>query len=81
MFDVTRALVLDDNEAVRNSMCMLLRTLCPEVDAVADGAEAVGRYEEALESDCPYSLVILDLTIPGGMGGAETIERLRQIES
>jgi CheY-like chemotaxis protein len=44
---------------------------------VRDGAEALEVYEEARQSGRPFDTVILDLTIPGGMGGLETMKRLR----
>jgi CheY-like chemotaxis protein len=41
-----------------------------------DGAEAIDCYSEAMEAGDPFDAVILDLTIPGGMGGQETLEKL-----
>ena len=51
-----------------------------EVTAVNDGAAAVSEYAAASAAGCPYDLVILDLTVPGGMGGAEAMERLRGLD-
>ena len=45
-----------------------------------DGAEAIRMYREAKESEKPYDVVILDLTVPGGMGGKEAIKKLLEID-
>ena len=45
-----------------------------------DGAEAIEQYGEAKEAGQPFDAVILDLTIPGGMGGKETIEKLLELD-
>ncbi|MBM4288699.1 MAG: response regulator, partial [Deltaproteobacteria bacterium] len=47
-----------------------------EVELAADGAEALERFQAAQERLQPFTGVILDLTVPGGMGGRETMERL-----
>jgi DNA-binding NarL/FixJ family response regulator len=47
---------------------------------VADGAEAVTTYERAMREGAPFALVMMDLTVPGGMGGKETIKRLHAID-
>jgi CheY-like chemotaxis protein len=51
-----------------------------DVEFAADGAEAVRRYKEAMESGRPFNVVILDLTVPGGMGGRETIKQLLEVD-
>jgi two-component system cell cycle sensor histidine kinase/response regulator CckA len=50
------------------------------VMTVPDGTEAIREYQEAIKSGIPFDAVIMDLTIPGGMGGKETIRRLREID-
>ena len=45
-----------------------------------DGAEAIEQYGEAKEAGQPFGAVILDLTIPGGMGGKETIKKLLELD-
>jgi CheY-like chemotaxis protein len=74
-----RVLVMDDEEAIRRSATALLRRVGLEASGVSDGAEALREYSEAQAAGRPFDLVILDLTVPGGMGGQETIEKLRQI--
>ncbi len=51
-----------------------------DADFAEEGQRAVSKYRAALEASAPYDAVILDLTIKGGMGGQETIERLKAID-
>ena len=78
---VQRILVMDDESAIRELTTQLLNTMGYEVTAVADGAEAVRIFERAGRNGEPFRAVILDATVRGGLGGVETIERLRQIDS
>jgi DNA-binding NarL/FixJ family response regulator len=50
------------------------------VNTAKDGTEAILKYQEALRAGSPFNLFIMDLTIPGGMGGKETIEKLLKID-
>jgi two-component system cell cycle sensor histidine kinase/response regulator CckA len=50
------------------------------VEFAVDGAEAIEQYRTALSAGQPFDLVIMDLTIPGGMGGEEALQALRKIE-
>jgi two-component system, cell cycle sensor histidine kinase and response regulator CckA len=52
----------------------------PPVGSTYSGEEALQVYEAALGSDKPFRVVIMDLTIPGGMGGKEAISKLREID-
>jgi CheY-like chemotaxis protein len=47
---------------------------------VPDGQAAIDAYQGAQREGRPFAAVILDLTIPGGMGGRQAIERLRAID-
>ncbi len=69
-------LFMDDDEAVNTTAAKILRHLGYTVDIALDGEMAVDLYEHSLQGGKPYDLVILDLTIPGGMGGKKTIEKL-----
>jgi CheY-like chemotaxis protein len=51
------------------------------VDLARDGDEAVAFFKKAEADKQPYSAVIMDLTIPGGMGGKEAIQTLRKIDN
>lgn len=55
----------------------LLRSIGYDVVEAKDGEEAVALYVQALESGNPFAAVILDLTVPGGMGGWECLQTLR----
>jgi signal transduction histidine kinase/CheY-like chemotaxis protein len=76
-----RVLLMDDEESIRRLGAALLQRLGLETTAVGDGAEAVRVFSEARNASRPFDLVILDLTIPGGMGGKETIAMIRQMDA
>ncbi|MFN2366692.1 MAG: response regulator, partial [Desulfurivibrionaceae bacterium] len=46
----------------------------------ADGRQVLEMYREAVKGDTPYDIIILDLTVPGGMGGKETLDRLLEFD-
>jgi len=71
-----RVLVMDDDESMQKMLGKTLTLLGYEVEATSDGVEAVRRYTEAMGSGRPFGAVVLDLTVPGGMGGKEAVERL-----
>jgi len=75
-----KILVMDDEEIVREICGEMLMALGHTVDYAADGQEALEKYQQAMEENKPFDLVIMDLTIPGGMGGKETIEKLLKID-
>ncbi len=69
-------LVMDDEEIVREVSGEMLRALGYTVEFAKNGAEAIALYQAALEAKRPFDAVIMDLTIPGGLGGKETIQKL-----
>ena len=71
-----KILVMDDDEAIRNVTEKILLELGYDVSCASDGAETIVLYQEAARSGRPYDAIIMDLTIPGGMGGKETIRQL-----
>lgn len=75
-----RILIMDDDEVVRQVGLQMLNLLGYEVTESSEGEEALQKYQEALDAGSPFDVVILDLTIPGKMGGQETIDRLRKID-
>jgi two-component system cell cycle sensor histidine kinase/response regulator CckA len=75
-----KILVLEDDEVVIRVCKELLNMLGYEADIVETGEEAIRKYEIAMKSPSPYDMVILDLTIRGGMGGKETITKLKTID-
>ena len=75
-----RILLMDDEEIIHRTVGRTLKMLGFEVDSVHDGDEALRAYRAALEADKPYGVVIMDLTIPGGMGGKEAVTKLLEID-
>jgi signal transduction histidine kinase/CheY-like chemotaxis protein len=76
----SRVLLLDDESFIQDLACSILRRYGYEPTAVADGQAAINEYTRARAAGQPYDLVILDLTIPGGMGGRQTMEELLKID-
>jgi PAS domain S-box-containing protein len=76
-----RILIMDDERAVREIARDILTVAGYEVTITADGSQAVACYREALDAGTPFGAVILDLTVPGGMGGEKTMAELAAIDS
>ncbi|MBU0482898.1 MAG: response regulator [Proteobacteria bacterium] len=72
-------MIMDDDEMVRTLAQRILSQFGYEVVLAEDGKEAIQLYENAKDSPNPIDLIIMDLTIPGGMGGKEAIEKIHQI--
>jgi len=72
-----RILIMDDEAAVTEVATKYLSLYGYRVDSAASGDAAVAAYQEACEADAPYAAVILDLMIPGGMGGKEVFSILK----
>lgn len=75
-----RVLLMDDEELVRDIAAKMLAYLGYEVETAQDGVEAVKMHQEALEAKQPFDAIILDLTVPGGMGGKDAIGKLLEID-
>jgi CheY-like chemotaxis protein len=75
-----RLLFMDDEEPIRQMAAFLLRRFGFEVVCVNDGADAVAKFRAAKADGKPFTLVIMDLTVPGGIGGREAISELRKID-
>ena len=76
----TRVLLMDDEETIRRLGERLLAKLQCEYRTVPDGATCLAVYKEAFAAGRRYQIVIIDLTVPGGMGGAECMAELRRID-
>ncbi|MBM4397532.1 MAG: PAS domain S-box protein [Deltaproteobacteria bacterium] len=76
-----RVLVMDDEEMVRSVCSQMLAWLGFEAATTADGAAAVEAYAAARADGRPFDAVILDVTVPGGMGGVEAVRHLLDIDS
>ena len=75
-----KLLVMDDEDAIRMLAMRMLQHSGYDVAGARDGAEAIALFEKALASGHKFDGVLLDLTVPGGMGGKEAAARLRQID-
>jgi len=75
-----RVLVMDDEDFIREVAADILNFIGYEVDSCADGREAVECFRGARDKEVPYSAVILDLTVPGRMGGKEAAARILEID-
>ncbi len=75
-----KILVMDDESLVRDVLSVSLTNLGYTVVCSQEGSEAVTLYEQALKNGHPFDAVIMDLTVPGGMGGKEAVIRLREID-
>ena len=73
-------LVMDDESIVRDVIAKQLTHLGYRAVLASNGVEALAVYQESLEMGRPFAAVIMDLTIPGGMGGVETIRRLLALD-
>jgi len=74
-----KILVMDDEEAIREVVHSMLKYLGFEVACAKDGNEAIEFYKENMQNKKPFKIVLMDLTIPGGLGGKETIKKLIEI--
>jgi signal transduction histidine kinase/ActR/RegA family two-component response regulator len=75
-----RLLVMDDDPALGILAHAVLTHLGYDVQIATDGVEAIALYRKAsVEGRC-FDAVILDLTVPGGMGGVETASKLRELD-
>lgn len=71
---------MDDDASICKICTLLLNRLGYEVDTVACGEEALASYEKAMQDKTPYLAVILDLTVQRGMGGLDTLKKLRILD-
>lgn len=76
-----KVLVMDDEEIIRDVLNEIFTTLGYSVEFAYDGAGALELYSAAMAAGKPFDLVVMDLTVPGGMGGREAVTRLLTIDS
>ncbi len=69
-------LVMDDDEMIRDIASSILTHLGYRVTVCASGEEAIELYRNSIESGTPFSLAIMDLTIPGGLGGKDAAKQI-----
>ncbi len=75
-----KILIMDDEHDVREILSDMLTFMGHEAVSSPEGKEAIRLYESTMKQGKPFDAVILDLTIPKGMGGEETAEHLRSID-
>jgi len=73
-------LIMDDEELVRDVTAAMLKQLGHKVVTAVDGTEAINKFKEAATSSQPIDLTMMDLTIPGGMGGEEAAKEFLKID-
>jgi signal transduction histidine kinase/ActR/RegA family two-component response regulator len=76
----SRILVMDDEEIIRELLKDMLSSVGYQVDTTEDGADAINLYQQAVDLGERFDAVILDLTVPGGMGGIEAMQKLTEID-
>jgi CheY-like chemotaxis protein len=72
---------MDDEEPIRDLLVRIMTHCGYEAETARDGAETIALYKQAKDAGRPFEAVIMDLTIPGGMGGKDTIAKLIEIDS
>jgi PAS domain S-box-containing protein len=77
---VGRILLVDDDRSVLNVGAKLIGSLGYSVEIAEDGAKALNLYSHSKTAGTPFDVVILDLTIPGGMGGKECVRKLKSMD-
>jgi PAS domain S-box-containing protein len=75
-----RILVMDDEEGIQRVLKRMLARLGYEVECVSDGRLATEAYARELRAGGSFDAVIMDLTVPGGMGGKDAVRRLLEID-
>ena len=73
-------LVMDDEDMVGEIVCQMLQYLDFEAVRVTNGADAIVEYKKRYSAGTAFDAVIMDLTIPGGMGGKETVTAILAID-
>ncbi len=72
-------LIMDDEQVICELLTEMLEILGYESDFANEGNETIKKYKKSLQTNNPYDLVIMDLTIPGGKGGLETVKEILQL--
>lgn len=75
-----KILIMDDEPGIREALGELLEEMGYQVGYAPDGDVALEAYQEAASAGSPFDVVIMDLTIPGGMGGREAVQRLLELD-
>ncbi len=75
-----KVLIMDDDRFIRDILGRMMDRLGCRASLAADGNEAVYLYQEAMDSGHPFDAAIMDLTVPGGMGGKDAVRRILKLD-
>lgn len=75
-----RVLVMDDDERIRDLLKSMIEAIGYEVETTAHGNEAVNCYRDAMSAGKRFDVAIMDLTVPGGMGGKEAVKLIKELD-
>jgi two-component system, cell cycle sensor histidine kinase and response regulator CckA len=75
-----RILVMDDEPTIRNLVCEMTKIRGHQCSEAANGQEAIECFRQAKQTGAPFDLVLMDLDIPGGMGGVLAVQEILHIE-
>ena len=67
---------MDNETSILELTAEMLEILGFKVDFASEGNEAIKKYSAALNKGMPFDVVIMDLTIPGGLGGKDAVKKL-----
>ncbi|MAG13353.1 MAG: hypothetical protein CMN78_02025 [Spirochaetales bacterium] len=73
-------LLMDDEDAIHRTVGRMLNSLGYDVESVYDGQDALQEYNASLDRGKAYDIVIMDLTVPGGMGGQKAVGKLHEMD-
>jgi CheY-like chemotaxis protein len=73
-------LIVDDEQAMRLLTKSMMENLGYSTDSASSGEEAVNMYRAAQQQGKPFSLVVMDLALPGGMSGIEATMAIKRID-
>lgn len=74
-------IIMDDEAVILDTMKCMLISLGYSVKCTSDGREALKVFTEDTRANMPVTALFLDLTVPGGMGGAETVIEIRKLNA
>lgn len=75
-----KVLIMDDEAIVRDTLGKMLQRLGYTINTAVDGLSAIEQYLKAKQLNEPFDIVLMDLTIAGGMGGKEAVKKLLEID-
>ncbi|HEU5070711.1 MAG TPA: response regulator [Verrucomicrobiae bacterium] len=71
---------MDDEESLRKAVGAMLQQMGHTVEQAAEGGMAIQAYQAAKRGENSFDVVLLDLTVQGGVGGLETLQALLRFD-